>query len=112
MDNAVKYSLANAEVELEILSHTSRIIKNAKHEGILFRITDHGMGIPAKDLPNLFTRFFRASNVGTVVGTGLGLSIAKELTELHKGIIDIESIEGQGTTFYLIFPDSLKIKSN
>jgi signal transduction histidine kinase/ABC-type amino acid transport substrate-binding protein len=103
LDNAIKYSPAKSVVEVELKGPGVHQIKGNTYEGCLVRITDHGMGIPAKDQPKLFNKFFRASNVGNIVGTGLGLTIAKEIVELHNGKLFVESQEGQGTTFFIVF---------
>jgi len=73
------------------------------------RITcqDHGVGIPAQDLANLFTRFFRASNATdqSIPGTGLGLSIAKQIVEEHHGgELRLTSVEEEGTTVVIDLP--------
>ncbi|MGA9172993.1 MAG: ATP-binding protein, partial [Thermoactinomyces sp.] len=72
-------------------------------------VKDSGIGIPEKDLPRIFERFYRvdkarARNSG---GTGLGLAIVKHLVEVHQGEIQVESKVGQGTSFILTFPLSL-----
>ena len=69
-------------------------------------ISDNGIGIPKKDLPNVFERFYRsasarAENSG---GTGLGLAIAKQMVEAHGGSIEVESKEGKGSTFHIRLP--------
>jgi len=56
------------------------------------------MGIPDKYLKNLFTPFFRASNVLDIPGTGLGTSIMKEYIEINNGTLEIRSEVGKGTT--------------
>ncbi|MDQ1555503.1 MAG: hypothetical protein QOI02_505, partial [Actinomycetota bacterium] len=69
-------------------------------------IVDTGIGIPAEDVPQLFTRFFRASNAqtGAVPGTGLGLSIVQGLIEAHEGQVTVTSAVGYGTTFRVTLP--------
>jgi PAS domain S-box-containing protein len=93
--NASKYSAPGTEIEFSMQSLPDRII---------VKISDQGIGIPSIELTNLFTPFFRASNVGTLPGTGLGLSIVKEFVELHGGTISVHSVENQGTTFTVQFP--------
>ena len=73
-------------------------------------ISDQGVGIPEPDLPYIFTRFFRASNVdsGKFQGTGLGLSIVQQVIDHHNGGIAVSSQEGVGTLFTVEFPLLLK----
>ena len=74
-------------------------------DGILLEVQDFGIGIHKNDLQHLFKRFFRARNVSNISGTGLGLSIAKELVELHKGEIFIESTLGEGSIVRVFLPN-------
>jgi PAS domain S-box-containing protein len=67
-------------------------------------ISDKGIGIPEKDIPNLFGKFFRGSNATSFQGTGLGLAICQEYILLQKGRIDVESREGVGTSFRVTIP--------
>ena len=73
---------------------------------VLISCQDHGVGIPAGDLANLFTRFFRASNATdqAIPGTGLGLNIAKQIVEDHHGDLRLTSVEGEGTTVIIDLP--------
>jgi len=69
-------------------------------------ISDTGIGIPTKDLPRIFERFFQVETHLTrrYGGMGLGLSVAKSMVELHKGRIWVESEEGKGSTFTFLLP--------
>ncbi|MDX1378759.1 MAG: HAMP domain-containing sensor histidine kinase, partial [Anaerolineales bacterium] len=69
-------------------------------------VVDSGVGIPAKDLPKLFDRFFQVEEHLTRKhgGMGLGLSVAKSMVELHGGRIWVESEEGRGSTFTFLLP--------
>ncbi|AWM79927.1 hypothetical protein DKL61_05895 [Gammaproteobacteria bacterium ESL0073] len=80
-------------------------------EGI-FRVKDTGQGIPPQHIKNLTQRFYRIdkSRSRETGGTGLGLSIVKHVLSRHGGHLDIESIEGKGSTFSLFFP-SQRIKN-
>src|SRR5687767_7080190 len=75
-------------------------------EYVLIQVSDTGGGIPAEDMPRVFTRLFRADNVliQGVGDTGVGLSIAKTLTEAQKGRIWVESEPGVGSTFSVLLP--------
>lgn len=77
-------------------------------EYILIQVSDTGGGIPANDIPRVFTRLYRADNVliQGVGDTGVGLSITKALTEAHRGRIWVESEQGVGSTFSVLLPIS------
>ena len=62
------------------------------------------MGIPAKDLDQLFERHHRGSNVSGIVGTGVGLYLVKMVVDLHGGSVAVDSQEGQGSRFTLRLP--------
>jgi signal transduction histidine kinase len=74
---------------------------------LLFSVRDHGIGIPAQDLPRLFETFHRGANVGNVQGTGIGLHIVKQCVDLHRGSIDVDSTPGRGTLFHVRLPAPL-----
>ena len=95
LSNAIKYSPVDSSVQFTI--------QNTGSESI-FRIQDHGIGIPETDQAHLFETFFRASNAKNIRGTGLGLAIVKQSAELHGGTITFESEEGSGTTFVVTLP--------
>jgi PAS domain S-box-containing protein len=102
LDNAVKYTPAGGTVTL-----SSAFSAGAPGpESLTIRVTDTGVGIPAKDLPHVFDKFFRVKSEATETtsGTGLGLAITKSIIEAHGGRIRVESLEGAGTTFVLELP--------
>lgn len=69
-------------------------------------VTDNGIGIPEKQQPGIFNKFFRADNAlkARTDGSGLGLYVSKSIVEKHSGNIGFESKEGQGTTFFFTIP--------
>jgi two-component system, OmpR family, sensor kinase len=93
--NAIKYSPDGGHIEVE-----ARI--EAEH--VLVRIEDHGIGIPAADVTQIFERYVRGSNVSGIVGTGIGLYLVKLVVELHGGRIGVESAEGHGSRFSVYLP--------
>lgn len=95
ISNAIKYSPDGSTIYCR-----TQIVKDK----IQIEIQDQGMGIPEADQKHLFTRFFRASNAVNIQGTGLGLNIVRSYVDLLKGEISFNSVEGQGTTFYVQIP--------
>ncbi len=95
LTNAIKYSPEGKPVLMELSYADCKAI---------IKVKDHGIGIPAADLPHLFEPFNRASNVGGIQGTGLGLAIAKQAVDLHGGTISVQSTLGKGTTFTITLP--------
>lgn len=96
LSNAVKYSPANTKVNFSVMQNSNSYIE--------FRVQDFGIGIPDKDLPNIYEPFHRASNIGDIKGTGLGMSIVKQCVELHQGKINLFSKENVGTTVSIKIP--------
>lgn len=98
ISNAIKYTPGAGTVTFEL----SKVENQSK-----LRIRDTGPGIPAEDLPHIFERFYRAEKSRTrskTSGFGLGLSIAYWIINIHGGSIEVESQEGQGTTFTIWLP--------
>jgi len=95
LTNAIKYSPDHNLVNFSL---------SRKDNQLIFKIIDHGIGIPATDQVHLFEYFQRGSNVGTLPGTGLGLSIVKKCVDLHQGEITFHSELGKGTVFTVILP--------
>ncbi|MBW4574462.1 MAG: PAS domain S-box protein [Aphanothece sp. CMT-3BRIN-NPC111] len=103
LSNAIKYSPQGGRVEFELVCEDKQAI---------FKIKDHGIGIPIEDREKLFESFHRAQNVGNIPGTGLGLSIVKRMVDLHGGNIKVASKVGVGTTFIVNIPLNVGVKTN
>ena len=97
LNNAIKYSPDGGKVTVSMQTTESQLILS---------ISDEGLGIPKKDLPLIFDRFYRVDKARSRAqgGTGLGLSIAKEIVKLHKGFIWAKSDYGKGSTFTIVLP--------
>ncbi len=104
LDNAIKYSFENTIIKINVIESYKGRFNSKGENGILFQCKNHGIGISKEELPHIFERFYRGSNVRDSSGTGLGLSIAKDIIELHQGEIFVESKLGNETTFSIFFP--------
>lgn len=95
--NALKFTPAGGRVELRA---------DKEGEELVLRVADTGIGIPEKDLPNVFGRFFQVDSSARrkYQGVGIGLALVKELVELHDGTVSVHSVEGKGTTFTARMP--------
>jgi len=102
LDNGVKYTPAGGRVTIAAAFSAS----GDGAEAVTIRVSDTGIGIPARDLPHVFDKFYRVKNKATleISGTGLGLAITKTIVEAYDGRIRVESVEGAGTTFALELP--------
>ena len=95
VDNALKYSPPDTPVQ----------VRAKVQEGWLhLEVQDRGQGIPADQLPQITTRYFRGRNVGHTPGMGLGLHLVRTIADLHGGRFELDSVEGQGTTARLVLP--------
>jgi signal transduction histidine kinase len=74
-----------------------KIILVYKPESIIVTISDSGIGIPEKDLNNIFQTFYRAENARTFSGSGVGLALSQKVFLLHNGNLSIQSELGKGT---------------
>ena len=99
LTNAVKYSNGNYDIEVSAFLEGDSVIVSVK---------DYGKGIPAKDLPYIFNRFYRAQKTKSLEGLGLGLFLSSQIVTAHGGRAWAESEEGKGSTFYfsLLLPVS------
>ncbi len=97
LSNAVKYSEGGGSITITLQESS---------QGIEISIKDTGIGIPEKDLPYVFDRFYRVDKhrARKEGGTGLGLNIVKQIVNLHRGTITVESEVDVGTTFTIRLP--------
>ena len=95
ISNAFKFTPEFGRITLQLEEEENQIC---------ISISDTGIGISADQLHLIFNRYYRAQDNDKNIGTGIGLSLSKQLVEIHKGHIDVRSVEGQGTTFDVYLP--------
>lgn len=93
LHNAVKFSPENGSIKINIFEEMHLIVS----------ISDEGKGIPEKDLPYIFDRFYKTKSLENKNGTGLGLSIAKQICVRHNIDIKVENNSLKGCTFIFLF---------
>lgn len=96
IENAIKYT-PRGQVEIDV---------EGNEHNVIVSIRDTGIGIPAEDMPHLFQKFYRVDDKDTreIGGTGLGLYLSRRLAEIMGGRVWVESVYGNGSTFYLELP--------
>lgn len=96
IDNAIKYT------EEGVI----KVVCKEKDDNLFILVKDSGIGIPKKDLPRIFERFYRVEKGRSrkMGGTGLGLSIVKHIVQLYDGNIEVKSSIGKGTEFKIVLP--------
>lgn len=103
--NAIKYTRDGGRVRVTV--ETPEATEGpVRIRPVRIRVIDNGIGIPARDLPHVFDKFYRVANHATagISGTGLGLAITRSIVEAHAGRIGVESTEGTGSTFWVELP--------
>ena len=97
IENAIKYNVEGGWVHVSL---------NADHQYFYVKVADSGIGIPEDAQENIFERFYRVdkSHSREIGGTGLGLAIARSSILKHRGSIQMQSVEGEGTTFTVRIP--------
>lgn len=97
LNNAIKYTPPQGKITLLVKENDDKIE---------LTVSDTGVGVPKDQLPKLFTKFFRGSNVIRLQtdGSGLGLFITKNIIEKHKGQISLQSMENKGATIQITLP--------
>ena len=122
LSNAIKFTPPGGRVNVKVKTQSlpihnilkSSLSENKEELKVDFAeiaISDTGIGIPNEQLNKIFNRFYQIdSNISKEYeGTGIGLSLAKELVQLHKGLINVESEKDRGSTFKIFFPTGKKL---
>ncbi|MDE6273237.1 MAG: substrate-binding domain-containing protein [Muribaculaceae bacterium] len=94
LSNAFKFTPDNGRIAIDVGGNADKLA---------ISISDSGKGIPQKELPRIFERFYQADRV-TPYGSGIGLALVKAFTELHAGSIGVTSVLGKGSTFRVEIP--------
>lgn len=104
VDNAIKYTPAGGRVEVKV---------SASGNEVVLEVKDNGIGIPQRDLPHIFERFYRVDKARTreLGGAGLGLSIVKSICAAHGADIQVKSVEKEGTQFFVRLPKAIDGKT-
>lgn len=100
LSNALAYSDKGGIVEIACAR---------EEDQIHFTVRDHGCGIPADLMPKVFDRFVSHNSGARRRGPGLGLAIVKSFVEAHQGTVEIDSVEGEGTSVTCLFPQDRDI---
>ena len=95
LSNAVKYSPSNSNIYLDV---------SCSDVETRITVKDKGIGIPPNEVKNLFSPFYRATNVEQISGTGLGLAIVERAVNAYGGTVTVDSELGQGSTFVVTIP--------
>ena len=94
LHNSIKFSPEKSSIEVQLVGNE-------------LRITDHGCGMKAEDVPHAFDRFYKARNEQNKSGSGLGLAIAKQIALRHEMQLKLESEVGKGTTITVLLPPEM-----
>ncbi len=95
ISNACKYSHPNGTVYLTL---------NIENGSLIFMVKDEGIGMSSETQQQMFHRFFRGDNVGSIEGTGIGMSIVRRCLDALRGEVNVDSTEGKGTTVTISIP--------
>ena len=95
LSNAIKYSAGSTYIE---------VLVSVREGAVVVAVVDKGKGIPAGELPYIFNRFYRAEKTRSLEGLGVGLFLSRQIVEAHNGRTWVESVEGEGSTFYFSLP--------
>jgi|GEM_PF-574236 len=95
LSNAIKYSGSSTYVE---------VVTSVPDGRVVVAVVDKGRGIPKGELPYIFNRFYRAEKTRSLEGLGVGLFLSRQIVEAHRGSTWVESVEGDGSTFYFSLP--------
>lgn len=105
LSNAFKFTASGGQITVSVSEPECNLIS--------ITVKDSGCGIPSRDLPHIFDRYYQSKNAAgsSVTGTGIGLHLTQEFVKLHGGSISVTSKLGEGSTFTVMIPTNLKIQN-
>lgn len=111
LSNAFKYTTKNGNVKIslkttKVTQEQSILKKIQRGKYVECQVTDNGLGIPAENLEHIFDRYYQSTKmpVNQIPGTGIGMELVQKLVHAHGGIISVDSIENERTTFTFLLP--------
>ncbi len=105
--NALKFTEPGKNIYLNAAPFQGRRKHDPPHPMIVISLKDEGKGIPQTEMQKIFDRFVQIKEHSREGGRGLGLTVAKQISTLHDGNIWVESEEGKGSTFFVLFPHAI-----
>ena len=106
LSNAFKFTSSDGQITVGVIKGSSDIIR--------ISVKDTGCGIPARDLPYVFDRYYQSTKPVSpnVTGTGIGLHLTKEYVQMHGGSINVVSKQGEGSTFIVLLPTNIQLNGS
>lgn len=105
--NAIKFTDPEKNIYLNVMSFKGRRKADPPYPMVIVSVRDEGKGIPDQEIEKIFNRFSQIKDYSRLEGRGLGLTVAKQISNLHDGNLWVKSIEGEGSTFFVLFPHVL-----
>ncbi len=105
--NALKFTDPGKNIYLDVAPFQGRRKTDPPYPMLVIKLRDEGKGIPASEMRKIFDRFVQIKEQSREGGRGLGLTVAKQISTLHDGNIWVESEEGKGSTFSVLFPHTI-----
>lgn len=102
--NALKFTEPGKNIFLDVEPFIGRRKSDPPFPMMVISIKDEGKGMPGREMQRIFDRFTQIKDYSRAEGRGLGLTVAKQISTLHDGNIWVESQEGKGSTFFVLFP--------
>jgi signal transduction histidine kinase len=105
--NALKFTETGKNIYLNVSPFRGRRKNDPPYPMIIISVKDEGMGIPEPEMRKIFDRFTQVKKYARGEGRGLGLTVAKQISNLHDGNLWVQSVEGKGSTFFVLFPHAI-----